>query len=293
MAPFAFAGESRWRLRRPNGEGDDASEIGNRWHDIQLEGATLNRTLLSRSIRESGFLVEGGVNQAGHECVFLPNGRWEQSPPLAVNDIFLCGFVRRTPHSPLQTGGTKQLVPMDERVVFGRVEFRDACLAKVFELDVAAHELAHVILEGFGTEGHFGRKRMHASRCASQCSAGTLRCRRIEKRTGKNGVRRAPETSSGGWWTVSVRWSRVDRLTAKSWDCGIGVDRDINVGIWGSGSILGDGWSVDLFRRVDHRRRASAGTSRAALACTARGSGGARRFRDVAVEDQKANQDGM
>jgi hypothetical protein len=186
---------------------------------------------------------------------------------------------------------------MDERVVFGRVELQDACLAKVFELDVASHELAHVILEGFGTEGHFGRKRVHASWCASQCSAGTLRCRRIEERTGKNGVRRAPETSSGGWWTVSVRWSHVDRITAKSWDCGIGVDRDINVGIWGSGSIdsgsiPGDGWSVDVFGHVDHRRRASAGTSRAALACTARGSGGARRFRDVAVGDQKANQDG-
>ncbi len=37
MAPSAFAGEFFWRLRRPNGEGGDASKIGNRWHDIQLE----------------------------------------------------------------------------------------------------------------------------------------------------------------------------------------------------------------------------------------------------------------
>jgi len=297
MAPSAFAGESRLQWRRLNGEGGGANERGSTRRDIPLGGATFDRTLFSGAIGEGGFLVEGGVNQAGHECIFLSDGRWEQSPPLAVDRILLSRFVWGAPYSPLQTCGTKQFVPMDKRIVSRRVELRDARLAKVFELYVAAHELTHVILEGFGAKGHFCRKRVHASWCPSQRTASASRCRRIEERTGKNRIRRASEAPGGGRWTVSVGWSHVDRMTAKSWDCGSGIDGDIDVGIWqgrrfDGRDILGDGRSIDVFGRVNHRRRASARTSRAALAYAARCSGGARGFRDVAVGKQETDQDG-
>jgi hypothetical protein len=47
---------------------------------------------------------------------------------------------------------------VDEGVIFGRVKLRNAGFAKVFELDLAAHELAHVILKRFGTESDLRRK---------------------------------------------------------------------------------------------------------------------------------------
>ena len=56
---------------------------------------------------------------------------------------------------PIVSNGTKELVQVNKRVVFGRVKLRNAGFAKVLELDLAAHKLAHVILKGFGAESNF------------------------------------------------------------------------------------------------------------------------------------------
>jgi hypothetical protein len=71
------------------------------------------------------------------------------------------------PNAPLKACGTKQFVPMNKQIVFGRVKLWDTCFAKVFEFNFATHELAHVILKRFGAESHFCRERMHAGWGAS------------------------------------------------------------------------------------------------------------------------------
>ena len=85
-----------------------------------------------------------------------------------MDRILFRGFVWGAPHSPLLACGTEKLKPVDERVMFGRIKLRDAGLSEVFELHFTAHELAHVILEGFGTECNFRRIWMHASWRTSQ-----------------------------------------------------------------------------------------------------------------------------
>ncbi len=66
---------------------------------------------------------------------------------------------------------------MDEGVIFGRVKLRNAGFAKVFELDLAEHELAHVVLKRFGTESDLRRKGVHAGRCANQGAGSPFRRR--------------------------------------------------------------------------------------------------------------------
>ena len=122
----------------------------------------------------------------------------------------------RAPHSPLQAGGTKKLVPVNKRIVFGRVELGNTRFAEVLELDLAAHKLAHVVFKGFGTECDFGRKRMHASWRASQ-DTGTCWRRRVKEWAGRtrNGRALKASRSMGRAMTSSGSSVDINRLPAK------------------------------------------------------------------------------
>jgi hypothetical protein len=184
---------------------------------------------------------------------------------------------------------------MNERIVFGGVELWDVGLAKILELDFATHELAHVILKGFGTEGHLSRKRVHASGRAGEEGTGRSRRRRIEEWSRGNGVRGAPEASRGSRGSVAAGWANVDWQSAesRSGDGGGGGRTDIGIGrnwVRGGNGYAGDGGGVDMIRCVDDGRRALAGTMGSAPMETVGGNGGFGWPGDVNVGEQKTDQ---
>ena len=146
---------------------------------------------------------------------------------------------------------------MDERIVFRRVKLWDACFAKILELHVITHELAHVVFKRLGAEGHFGREGMHPGRCPCQDSSA-CRVRRVEQWANGCAIRGSLETTGSDWWSMAIGGSGVNLVSSKSrcdrdgGSCGLD---DVNT--WSDGrrvirgGLRSEG-GIDKDRRVNH-----------------------------------------
>ena len=94
-------------------------------------------------------------------------GNWDHQAPWMVSSWVDSYGGHQMPHWR-QVNGTKEFVPVDERIISGGVELWDDRLAKIFEADFGVHELSHVPFERFSAERDFIRIRVHTSRGPSE-----------------------------------------------------------------------------------------------------------------------------